>query len=198
MKDFNLWQTNSCVTNPEIVIIPRSGSTSSCLVCPSAYLIYSGTIQAWIEAIQASIEVHPKTPSLSLSRRKIFILWWMSSCFTNPETVIILRSGSTSGSLVYPSAYSIYSGTIQAWSEAFRPQSYLFNHKKGRVFTLLLEDISLMCVKFLKDNLLARVVPYPRTSIPKNFDPHAHCLYYMDAIGHKTRNCWQLKHKVST
>lgn len=75
------------------------------------------------------------------------------------------------------------------------PEVLPFNHKKGRVFTLIPGGLPLMCAKILKDNLITRVVPHPRTSIPKNF-PEAHCLYRMDIACHKTQNCWPLKYIV--
>lgn len=53
-----------------------------------------------------------------------------------------------------------------------------------------------MCVKLLRDNLIVRVMPHPRTSITKRFDPHAHCLYHIDTVGHKIKNYWSLKHDI--
>lgn len=76
------------------------------------------------------------------------------------------------------------------------PEVLPFDHKKGRVLTPIPGGLSLISMKFLEDNLIARVVSHPRTSIPKKFDPEACCLYHMDTSGHKTENCWPLKHIV--
>lgn len=60
----------------------------------------------------------------------------------------------------------------------------------------LLEDLSIMCTKLLKNNLIARVTPHPRASILSKFDPYAHCLYLIDTAGRKIENCWLLKQKI--
>lgn len=68
--------------------------------------------------------------------------------------------------------------------------------KERRSFAPLSKDLSTMCAKLVKDNLTVRIWSKPRTSIPKGFDSHAHYYYHMDVSGHKTENCWALKHKI--
>lgn len=107
---------------------------------------------------------------------------------------------SASMSPVYPT----YPRIIHAWPKAFRPTSFPPNHNncrkskgylgktKGedRVFTFLLENLSLMFKKILKDN---PIVPKLRR---QEFDPHANCLYHMDMSEYIIEGCWPLKHKI--
>lgn len=59
--------------------------------------------------------------------------------------------------------------TQESFKLDLKPSDEVFpsNHEKGSLFTPLLEDLPLMSVKLLKDNLVARVAPHSRISIPK-------------------------------
>lgn len=53
-----------------------------------------------------------------------------------------------------------------------------------------------MCTRLLRDNLIVKIVRKSRTFILKRFDPHAHCLYHMNMLGHKIEICQTLRHKI--
>lgn len=68
--------------------------------------------------------------------------------------------------------------------------------KEDHDFTRLPNDLPLLCNKPLKHYLIARIVPKPRSKIPKGFEPYAHYLYHIGMPDHKTKACLVLKHNI--
>lgn len=55
---------------------------------------------------------------------------------------------------------------------------------------------SATCTRLIKDKLITRIEPKPRTCIPKGFNPYVRCYYHIDVSGHKIEDCWALRHKI--
>lgn len=70
------------------------------------------------------------------------------------------------------------------------------SRERETYLTPLLDDLFTMYARLVKDKLIARINPKPRTCIPEGFNPHIHCFYHMDVSGHKIEDCWVLRHKI--
>src|SRR4051812_9597103 len=69
--------------------------------------------------------------------------------------------------------------------------------KPKRSFSLLPMPMSQVLQQLLNQNLITLLPPY---SFPTNPTPgykyHARCAYHSNSLGHDTKDCWQLKHKI--